>query len=349
MTTLPPRPELERAYLARDPAYDGLFVVGVRTTGIFCRPTCPARSPRPTNVEFYPSAAAAVFSGYRPCKRCRPLAVANQPDWVAPLLERIEADPAARVTDKNLHALGVDPGTVRRHFVRHYGMTFQAYTRARRLAVGLRGLSAGATVDAAALAAGYESVSGFREAFGKAAGTPPAGGGWNRLFGAWLPSPLGPLLAAAGDDGLYLLSFADGDPAAQLAAAGRDLGRPVLPGPHPHLDTLRAELDAYFAGRLRAFTVPVAYPGTPFQRRVWDELLRIPYGETRSYRDVAAATGDARAVRAVGRANGTNRICVVIPCHRVVNTGGELGGYGGGLRRKQYLLNLEQVALERGG
>ncbi|MBN8829187.1 MAG: methylphosphotriester-DNA--protein-cysteine methyltransferase family protein, partial [Sphingomonadales bacterium] len=138
----------ERAYLARDPAYDGLFIVGVRTTGIFCRPTCPVRSPRPENVEFFPSAATAVFAGYRACKRCRPLAVVNQPDWAAALVERIDAAPAARVTEKDLRALGVDPATVRRHFVRHYGMTFQAYTRARRLAVGVQSLQTGATVDA---------------------------------------------------------------------------------------------------------------------------------------------------------------------------------------------------------
>ena len=349
MNTLPPRAELERAYLARDPAYDGLFIVGVRTTGIFCRPTCPVRSPRPENVEFFPSAATAVFAGYRACKRCRPLAVVNQPDWAAALVERIDAAPAARVTEKDLRALGVDPATVRRHFVRHYGMTFQAYTRARRLAVGVQSLQTGATVDAAAFATGYESVSGFREAFGKALGRPPGdAAGRDPLFPTWLPSPLGPLLAGATAEGLCLLEFTGGtDLEAQLAATRRVFDRPPLPGTNPHLDRLRAELDAYFAGTLRAFTVPLVYPGTPFQRRVWDELQRIPYGETRSYRDVADATGDAKAVRAVGRANGMNRICIVIPCHRVVNTGGALGGYAGGLRRKQYLLNLEQLARER--
>lgn len=351
MNTLPPPAELERAYLARDPAYDGLFVVGVRTTGIFCRPTCPARSPRPENVEFFPSAATAVFAGYRACKRCRPLATVNQPDWVAPLLEHIDADPAARVTDKQLHALGVDPGTVRRYFVRHYGMTFQAYTRARRLAVGVATLRAGATVDAAAFATGYESVSGFREAFGKALGRPPGdAAGRDPVFVTWLPSPVGPLLAAATTDGVCRLEFtADESLADQLESTRRVFGRPLLPGTNPHLDRLRAELDAYFAGALRAFTVPLVYPGTPFQRRVWEELLRIPYGETRSYGDVAAAVGSAGAVRAVGTANGSNRICIVIPCHRVLNTGGALGGYGGGLRRKQYLLNLEQTARERDG
>ncbi|MBA4065142.1 MAG: hypothetical protein C0501_15790 [Isosphaera sp.] len=148
-------------------------------------------------------------------------------------------------------------------------------------------------------------------------------------------SPLGPLVAGATAGGVCLLAFADDPPAG-----------PGRPGTNAHLEQLRAELADYFAGRLRSFAVPLVYPGTAFQRRVWEELLRIPYGETRSYQDVAAAVGDPTAVRAVGRANGSNRVAVVIPCHRVVNKNGDLGGYGGGLRRKQYLLDLERAGAE---
>src|SRR3954469_23575412 len=128
MTTLPPTAELEAAYLRRDPAYDGLFVLGVQTTGVFCRPVCPARSPLPKNVEFFASASAALFAGYRPCKRCRPMSLVNEPEWATALRTPVEAEPAARITESNLRSLGVDPATVRRHFLRHYGMTFQAYT-----------------------------------------------------------------------------------------------------------------------------------------------------------------------------------------------------------------------------
>lgn len=345
MNTLPPTAELERAYLSRDPAYEGTFFVGVRTTGVFCRPTCPARSPLPHNVEFFPSAATALFAGYRPCKRCRPMATVNQPDWVAALIARIEAAPAARVTDQGLRRLGLDPATVRRHFLRHYGMTFQAYTRARRLSAAFHDLRAGASVDAAAYRSGYESLSGFREAFGQSLGCTPGGcDGQPRLFLSWLQTPLGPLVAGATDAGVCLAEFTDRRMIeAQFDTLRRLFQMPVLPGTNGHLERLRDELASYFAGALRQFTVPLDYPGTPFQRRVWDELLRIPYGQTRSYHDLATALGDARAVRAVGRANGLNRIAILIPCHRVVNKSGELGGYGGGLRRKQYLLNLEQV------
>jgi O-6-methylguanine DNA methyltransferase len=129
---------------------------------------------------------------------------------------------------------------------------------------------------------------------------------------------------------------------AQFAAVRKLFGAPVIPGSNEHLELLQVELASYFAGSSRSFSVPLTYPGTPFQRRVWEQLLAIPYGETRSYQGLAVAVGEPKAVRAVGRANGLNRISILIPCHRVVSKDGELGGYGGGLRRKQYLLDLER-------
>ena len=120
-----------------------------------------------------------------------------------------------------------------------------------------------------------------------------------------------------------------------------------VPGSHKHLELLQVELEGYFAGSLRSFSVPLTYPGTPFQRRVWEQLLAIPYGETRSYQELAIAVGKPKAVRAVGRANGLNRISILIPCHRVINKDSRLGGYGGGLGRKQYLLNLEQAGVDK--
>jgi AraC family transcriptional regulator of adaptative response/methylated-DNA-[protein]-cysteine methyltransferase len=344
MNTLPPVAEMEQAYLRRDATYDGIFLVGVRTTGIFCRPTCPARSPLPRNVEYFPSAARALFAGYRPCKRCRPLATTNQPEWADALLARVESDPSARITEKDLRAFGVDPATVRRHFVRQYGMTFQAYTRARRLASAFNELKHGATLDGAAWDNGYESLSGFREAFGRWLGcTPAASRGRDCVLLTWVQSPLGPLVAGATAKGVCLIEFTDRRMLeAQLDAVKRSFALPMLPGTNRHLETLQAELAAYFERSLRAFSVPLVPRGTPFQRRVWDELGRIPYGATRSYREMAAALGDPNAVRAVGRANGANRIAILIPCHRVIQHDGTLGGYGGGLRRKQFLLDLER-------
>jgi AraC family transcriptional regulator of adaptative response/methylated-DNA-[protein]-cysteine methyltransferase len=189
-----------------------------------------------------------------------------------------------------------------------------------------------------------ESLSGFSEAFGKHFGGPPGRGRQGEcVLAAWLPTPLGPMVAAATGRGVCLLEFTDRRRLErQLAILGRRLRLPVVPGENDHVRRLREEVGEYFAGRRRAFEVPLHTTGTPFQERVWGELRRIPYGETRSYAEVARAVASPVAVRAVGQANGMNRIAIVLPCHRVVNTDGKLGGYGGGLWRKQRLLALEQ-------
>lgn len=335
---------MERAYLERDTSYNGLFFLGVRTTGIFCRPTCQARKPLPKNVEYFPTARAALVAGYRPCKRCRPLESDDQPQWVSTLLSDVERDPSSRITDGDLRGRGIDPATVRRYFLRRYGMTFQAFARARRLAGALSQIREGGRLDEAVFGSGYESHSGFRDAFARTFGdTPGRYRNGECVFLSWLRSPLGPLVAGATAEGVCLLEFTDRRMLeAQLAAVGKLFGAPILPGFNEHLERLQVELARYFAGSSRTFSVPLTYPGTPFQRRVWEQLLAIPYGETRSYQQLAGAVGEPKAVRAVGRANGLNRIAILIPCHRVVNKNGELGGYGGGLRRKQYLLDLER-------
>lgn len=349
MNTLPPLAEMEQARLRRDPAYNGLFIVGVRTTAIFCRPTCPARSPLAKNVEYFPTAAAALFAGYRPCKRCRPMAIDDQPDWAATLIDDVERNPAARISEGDLKRRGIDPATVRRHFLKNYGMTFQAYTRSRRLSRAFRSIRDGMSLDEAILTSGYDSHSGFRDAFLQAFGCTP-GDSPNKpcVLLAWMPTPIGPMIAGATDDGICLLEFTDRRMLeAQFDTLRKRFGSPCVLGTNPHLDRLRRELTDYFEGSGRRFSVPLVYPGTPFQQRVWAKLLDIPFGETWSYQQLAEALGDKAAVRAVGRANGMNRIAILIPCHRVVNKNGDLGGYGGGLRRKQHLLNLEQTLRSR--
>jgi AraC family transcriptional regulator of adaptative response/methylated-DNA-[protein]-cysteine methyltransferase len=348
-TALPPAAELTRAYLRSDPAYDGLFLLGVRTTGIFCRPTCPARKPQPRNVVFFPGPREAMFAGFRPCKRCRPLAASDEPAWVPELLAAVERAPGGRLPDKELRAMGLDPSTARRHFLRRYGMTFQAYVRARRLGTALSLLREGARTGAAARAGGYGSPSGFREAFARLFGDAPARARTRPASASdgvrvrWLETPLGPMIAGATAAGVCLLEFTDRRMLeTQFHTLRRRFRGPVFPGNSPHLDRLARELDAYFAGRRRRFTVPLDVPGSPFQTRVWRALLEIPYGGTCSYVDLARAIGSPRASRAVGRANGQNRIAIVIPCHRVVNADGRLGSYGGGLRRKEALLGLER-------
>jgi AraC family transcriptional regulator, regulatory protein of adaptative response / methylated-DNA-[protein]-cysteine methyltransferase len=166
---------MERAYLERDAAFDGVFFTAVRTTKIFCRPTCPARKPFPKNVEFFSSAQAAMLAGYRACKRCRPLNANDHPDWVSDLLADLERAPNKRIKDADLQARGVNPSTVRRHFLRVYGMSFQTFARARRLFDAHRQIRDGAALDGVIFESGYESHSGFREAFARTFCETPGG------------------------------------------------------------------------------------------------------------------------------------------------------------------------------
>ena len=341
---LPPVTEMERAYQERDASYDGVFYLGVRTTGIFCRPSCPARKPLPQNVAYFRSVKEAVFAGFRPCKRCRPLEVPGaHPDWVADLLARLDREPERRIRNRDLKAIGVEPDRARRYFQQRYGMTFHSFARGYRLRRAFELLRQGTDLDEVAMSHGFESHSGFRDAFGRLFGQAP---GRSRsadcVTVSWLESPLGPLVTGATANGVCLLEFSDRRMLeAQLESVRRRLG-PVLPGAHPLLDQLRSELTEYFAGTRREFTIPLVYPGTPFQVKVWDALRQIPYGETYSYEKLAWAVGAPGAQRAVGHANGQNRLAILIPCHRVVNKDGKLGGYGGGLWRKQLLLELER-------
>ncbi len=334
-----------RAFLAGDPSYEGVFVTGVRTTGIFCRPSCTARKPRPEHVDFFPTCEEAVASGYRPCRRCRPLEpLGGAPEWLRPLLGAVEADPTRRWLDSDLRALGHDPVRVRRWFQRHHGMTFHAYSRARRLGEALGRIGRGDGVARTAFAAGYESLSGFNEAVRRLAGEAPTATRAARMLRVTrIPTPLGPVVAAADEDALRFLEFADRRPLAeQLRRLGRPAPRVPTPGSNGVLDSLAVELDAYFAGERARFDVPVRTDGTPFQEQVWATLRRIPAGETRTYAQVARTIGRPTAIRAVARANADNPISIVIPCHRVVGSDGSLTGYGGGLWRKRRLLDLER-------
>ena len=345
MIALPPQSEMDTAFGASDASYDGIFFVAVTTTGIFCRPSCPARKPLPRNVRYFATAREALFAGFRPCKRCRPMeTVGRPPSWVLDLLARVEEGSGGRLKDADLKALGHDPARVRRTFQRHYGMTFQAYCRSRRLGRALEQIRRGADLDEVVLDHGFESHSGFREAFGKIFGRPP---GKARSTGcivvAWIETPLGPMVAGASADAICLLEFTDRRMLeAQLRTLQARFKCAAVPGWNRHIARLQEEMGQYFAGALRRFSVPILAPGTPFQQRVWEELLRIPYGETIAYEALAGAVGSPGACRAVGTANGLNRIAIVIPCHRVVNKNGKLGGYGGGLWRKQRLLDLER-------
>lgn len=346
---------MERARDARDASYDGVFFIAVKTTGIFCRVSCPAR-PKRENIEFFPSIGEAVAAGYRPCKRCRPeLSNGHPPDWIVRLMERVGAAPEARLRAADLREMQITPERARRWFQQNYGMTFSDWARGCRLSSAFTQLRNGAPKEDVMLGNGFQSHSGFNAALARTFGHSPLAAACDRRTGdpgaksadcihmTMLETPLGPMVAAADERGVCLLEFADRRGLeASYADMRKRFGAPVLPGENEHLKTLRAELTKYFAGELRQFAVPVALRGTPFQESVWRELRKIPLGQTASYEQIAERVGNSRAVRAVARANGTNRVCILIPCHRVIAKDGTLSGYAGGVWRKRLLLELER-------
>ncbi len=348
---LPDGETMYRALVEKDPGFDGLFYTGVTTTGIFCRPTCTAKKPHRENVVFFPTAREALLAGYRPCRVCRPVEPpAVTPEPVRQLLAEVEADPSLRLRDADLRARGLDPVALRRWFKRNHGLTFQGYVRALRIGAAFGRIKHGDTATEAAFDHGWESLSGFGDAFRKVMGTPPTRAHGPVITMTRIETPLGPMLAGATDDGICLLEFIDRRMIeTQLTRLARIFKTALVPGTSLHFDRLSDELRRYFAGELRAFHSPLDLRGTEFQRKVWSALLTIPYGKTRSYSEQAMLLGAPSAVRAVARANGDNRIAVLVPCHRVVGSDGSLTGYGGGLWRKKWLLDLERQNLEEPG
>jgi len=256
----------------------------------------------------------------------------------------VEASVEGRVSDKDLAAMGIEPSTARRQFQTYHGMTFHAYQRARRMGLALRDVTAGQPVIDVQLARGYESTSGFRAAFTRIFGqSPRAAKAGACLLAQRIETPLGTMLALADDQGLRLLEFADRRGLErELVGLRRRLKCAVVPGTNATLEATRVQLGRYFAGESLAFDLLLAPVGSAFQLKVWAELGKIAPGKTRSYQGMAAKLGIPKAPRPIGRANGSNMLALVIPCHRVIRADGTLCGYAGGLWRKQRLLDHER-------
>lgn len=333
-----------QALVEKDSSYEGTFFAAVKTTGIFCRPTCTARKPKKENVEFFPTPKEAILHGYRPCKICSPLDKPGEtPAFIQAVLTELGETPALKLKDQALRERGIDPVTMRRWFKKHHGITFHSYQRMLRINAAYRRIKNGSSITEAAFDSGYESLSGFGDSYKSSLGAAPSHSKDARVITLTrLETPLGPMAACAVDEGVCMLEFTDRRMLeTQFTIITTRFNAPVLQGTHVHLETLGHELADYFEGRLREFTVPLVTPGTAFQQTVWKELARIPYGTTRSYKEQAIAIGKPESVRAVANANGMNRIAIIIPCHRVIGMDGQLTGYGGGVWRKKWLLDHE--------
>ncbi len=346
MELLPPSDTMYRALVNRDSSFEGIFFVGVRTTGIFCRPTCSAKKPARANVDFFSTPSEALHGGYRPCLRCRPMDPGERPPK---LIERLRAEveraPDGRLTDKELAAMSIDPSTARRQFKRHYGMTFQAYHRARRMGLALREVRRGGRVDDAQNGSGFESASGFREAFTRIFGDPPtAAKSRSCMFAERIETPLGAMLAVADDEGLRLLGIRR----SPRAGTRTDHFAATLEN---ECRARRASISRSDPRHSSRAIFPARTLNSTFRWRRSDPIssfapgiscARSPLAETRSYSWMAERLGIPNARRAVGRANGTNMLSIIIPCHRVIRADGTLCGYGGGLWRKKWLLDHER-------
>ena len=345
---LPDDQVLYRALVARDPGYEGRVFVGVKTTGIFCRLTCPARKPKPENCQFYETAGQCLEAGFRPCKRCFPLQPAADADpMIATLLNALEARGEHRWRESDVQAMGLDPSTVRRSFKRQFGMTFLEMARHRRLRDGFLTLSGGGKVIEAQVTAGFDSASAFRTAFARLLGISPSAFKQGALLSAsWIDTPLGAMIAVCDNQFLHLLEFPDRKALpTELKRLYQSSKGAIGLGRTPVTDQIEAELARYFNGDDARFQTPLAFHGSPFTQQVWRALQTIPAGQTRSYSQVASQIGRPTATRAVARANGANQIALVVPCHRVIGADGALTGYGGGLWRKQRLIEFERAYL----
>ena len=343
---LPPHATLYEALAARDKSWDGRAYVGVSSTGIFCRFGCPARTPKPENCSFYETVAECLEAGFRACKRCHPLKPAALIEPVIQtLLDAFAARPDHRWREPDIAALGIDPSTARRAFKRHYGLTFLEMARLDRLRRGFETLSDGGRVIDAQLDAGFESPSAFREAFSKLLGEAPGHLAKDALLRAdWVETPIGAMIAVADKNALCLLEFTDRKALPKELATLRKAAKGSLGfgrfAPH---DQIARELEAYFAGTSPTFETSIAPLGTPFSQKVWQALRTIPAGRTVSYGDLARQIEQPTATRAVARANGANPLALIVPCHRVIGADGSLTGYGGGLWRKQKLIEIERA------
>ncbi|MBC9796300.1 bifunctional transcriptional activator/DNA repair enzyme AdaA [Sinomicrobium weinanense] len=336
------------ALLERDSQYVGVFYVCVKTTGVFCVSTCRARKPKPENVVFCTTSKDALRHGYRPCKVCRPTEnVDEPPEEIKTLMRMVSAQPERKLSDGDIRQMGYTPETIRRWFKKHHGLTFQAYQRMIRVNIAFRELKNGTRVTDSAFDSGYESLSGFGAAFKNVFGVAPDDArDRNVIYIHRFTTPLGPMYACATDQGLCLLEFTD---RRMLESEFRDLSRRlravIISGSNTHLKTTEKQIGEYFEGRRMKFDIPLVTPGTDFQQLVWQKLTEIPYGTTRSYGEQAVTMNRPSAVRAVARANGLNRISIIIPCHRVIGANGQLTGYGGGIARKKWLLDHESKNL----
>jgi AraC family transcriptional regulator of adaptative response/methylated-DNA-[protein]-cysteine methyltransferase len=328
------------AFMRRDRSWDGKILGAVHTTGIYCKPSCPARRPKRENVTFYTRAEEARAAGYRPCLRCKPDEVGRDREAVAKAIKIIEQAEETPNLQELADAVGYAPHHFQRLFKRDLGVSPAEYARGLRNRRTETALKVNERVTDAVYEAGYSSPSGFYSDAKERLGMTPSawrdGGRGETIRWTSFDSPIGPMLIAATSKGICRLTFDDSEESLRRLFPKAE----IVKDDGGLKDLVEGALTAIERPSM-AHELPIDVAGTAFQEAVWRELRKIPLGETRSYAQIAAAIGQPKAVRAVGTANGDNHVAVLIPCHRVIRSDGTLGGYAGGLDKKRKLLAAE--------
>ncbi len=336
--------EYYQALVDKNPEYDGIFFAGIKTTGIFCHATCTAKKPKFENCEFFLTAEEALLSGFRPCKRCEPMYYPHSiPEEIEKLIKAVEVKPEQRWKEADFQKLGLHSATARRKFKEIYGMTFVQYARSRRMGIAFKEIIKGEKVIDQQLSSGYGSSSAFNDAFTKIIGDPPKKSNVILIQANVISTPIGRMLSLSTEEYLFLLEFMDRRGLErEIEKIRKKHNARIVVGNTAINKLVEEQLGLYFSKKSNHFSVPLYLDGTDFQKKVWQILEKIPMGQIMTYQNIADQLGNVDYVRAVGNANGANQIAILIPCHRVIKSNGQIGGYGGGAERKKYLLNLEK-------
>jgi len=329
----------------RNNQYDGTFFTAVKTTGIFCHPSCRARIPKVENVLFYDSIKEALQNGYRPCKICKPMEkIGETPDYIKKIIAELQQNPHEKISDEQLKLKGVEPHTIRRWFKKNYHITFHAFQRMLRINYAFTNIKNGKSITHTAFDSGYESLSGFNDSYRALFGVSASKSKHKNVINILrFSSPIGSIIACANENGLCFLGFIGQKKIeAHFKEIQKHFDAIILPGKNEHLSKAKKEINEYFDGKRKTFSVALDVVGTDFRKEVWQALQQIPYGKTATYKEQAIAMDKLKAIRAVASANGANKISIIIPCHRVIGSNGALTGYAGGLHKKSWLLDFEQ-------
>lgn len=341
---LPSQEEMYDAFMNPKENEANSFYVGVISSGIFNTARCLTKKPLKENMVFFSSTKEALDYGYRPCLICQPMVDGIEiPEKYKELLDEVDHNPMIKIKDADLKNREIDPAKLRRWFQKHHNITFQAFMRYQRI----NHLFGNIRYDVhPRIHRSYhigEIVHGVNET-----DTEEIIVNKEIILINRINTPIGPMIAGAVDEGICLLEFTDRRMLeTQLEIIEKRFDAVLTPGNSPHFEQLSNELEEYFDGKRKKFDVALSFPGTPFQESVWSSLMEIPFGKTKSYKEQSIYLKNPKAIRAIAHANGDNRISILIPCHRIIGSNGELVGYGGGLWRKQYLLDLENPGQTR--